>query len=574
MRTPVFFKRSELAATLWVFRREFFVVGIFSMVVNLLMLTPTLYMLQVFDRVLISQNGLTLIALSAIALFLFGVMAFAEWVRSRVLVGAGVRLDEALNTRVFNATFEAALKQSGRNPVQAFTDLTNIRQFLTGNGIFAFFDTPWTPIYLLVLFLLHPWLGVLAFVFVLLLGALTYYGHRFTQNSTAGVLETASDVNAYMHSKLRNAEVIEALGMLDHLRRRWRNRQYRHLQAAALSQDQNRRLQSLTKFVRYSQQSLMLAAGALLVIDGELTIGGMIAGNVLMTRALAPIDLMTSSWKSFITARTAFHALETLLQDNPQRATGVLRPAPTGDLRIEQLVARAEGRAEPILRGLDAEFAPGSITAIIGPSGSGKSTLARCLVGIWPQRAGRVLLDGEDLSNWSRSELGPHIGYLPQDIEMLEGTIAENIARLGAIESEKVIEAARRSGIHDMILRFPMGYDTPMGEAGNMLSGGQRQRIGLARAIYGNPALIVLDEPNANLDDAGEAALVETLRHLKSLGKTVLLITHRMNIIAAVDRILLLVDGQIRLHGPRAEVIAALSPAPRAASPDAAPQPA
>jgi ATP-binding cassette subfamily C exporter for protease/lipase len=575
MKTPAFFQRSELTATLWAFRREFMVVGLFSMVVNLLMLAPTLYMLQVFDRVMVSQSGLTLLALSLITLFLFGVMAFSEWMRSRLLVRAGVRLDEQLNSRVFNANFEAALNQAGRNPIQAFTDLTNLRQFLTGNGIFAFFDAPWTPIYIIVLFLLHPFLGFTALAFAGLLAGLTFVIHRATKASTANVLQTGADVNAYVHSKLRNAEVIEALGMQSHLRRRWLNRQKRHLQVSTTSQELNRRMQSVTKFVRYSMQSLMLGAGALLVIEGELTAGGMIAANVLMSRALAPIDLIVASWKSFMTARGAFESLETLLAAHPGRAAHAVHAAPAGHLRLENLIATVPGRAEPILKQLSAEFPAGCSVAIIGPSGSGKSTLARALVGIWPQRKGKVLLDGEAIESWERGELGPHIGYLPQDVELLEGSIAENIARFGAVDPEKVIEAARRTGIHDMVLRFPKGYDTPMGEAGNLLSGGQRQRIGLARALYGDPALIVLDEPNANLDDAGEAALVEALRHLKRLGKTVFLVTHRMNILAAVDSILLLVDGQIRLYGPRDEVIAALKPpaAPQVPA-DAAPQPA
>lgn len=574
MKPPAFFQRSELSATLWSFRREFMVVGLFSMIVNLLMLTPTLYMLQVFDRVMISHSGLTLLALSLITLFLFAVMAFAEWARSRLLVRTGVRLDEELNSRVFNANFEAALNQAGRNPIQAFSELTNLRQFLTGNGIFAFFDAPWTPIYLVVLFLLHPFLGFTALGFVVLLAGLTFVIHRLTKESTADVLQTGADVNAYVHGKLRNAEVIEALGMQDHLRRRWLNRQKRHLQAGTTSQELNRRMQSLSKFVRYSMQSLMLGAGALLVIEGELTAGGMIAANVLMARALAPIDLIVASWKSFMTARSAFESLEDLLRAHPGRAARAVHAAPAGHLRLVDLVATVPGREQPILKHLDADFPAGSIVAVVGPSGSGKSTLARTLVGIWPQRQGQVLLDGEPIESWERSELGPHVGYLPQDVEMLEGSIAENIARFGAVDPDKVIAAARRTGIHDMVLRFPKGYDTPMGEAGNLLSGGQRQRIGLARALYGDPALIVLDEPNANLDDAGEAALVEALRHLKRLGKTVFLVTHRMNILAAVDSILLLIDGQIRMYGPRDQVVAALRPPAPPQPPAAAPQPA
>jgi ATP-binding cassette subfamily C exporter for protease/lipase len=418
-------------------------------------------------------------------------------------------------------------------------------------------------------------LGWTALLFALVLAGVTYLSHRLTRESTESVLETTKDVNAYVHSKLRNAEVIEALGMLGHLRRRWKNRHNRHLQAVSTSQDINRRVQAFSKFVRISQQSLMLGAGALLVIDGELTAGGMIAANVLMARALAPIDLITNSWKSFMTARTAFESLEALFRANPLSGTRAIHVPPTGHVQIENLVATAAGRAEPILRGLSADFPAGEIIGIIGPSGSGKSTLARALVGIWPQCQGRVLLDGESVEAWDRTELGPHIGYLPQDIELLEGSIAENIARFGVVDPEKVIDAARRTGIHEMVLRFPNGYDTPMGEAGNMLSGGQRQRIGLARAVYGNPALVVLDEPNANLDDAGELALIEALHHLKALGKTVFLITHRMNIIGAVDRVVLLVDGRISEYGPRVQVLAALgSPAMPPPAPFASTQPA
>ncbi|MCX7897474.1 MAG: type I secretion system permease/ATPase [Rhodocyclaceae bacterium] len=548
-----------MSRVLLAFRREFWTVGIFSLTINVLMLTPTLYMLQIYDRVLVSQSGLTLVALSLVALFLFLVMAFAEWTRSRILVRAGVSFDEALNVRVFSASFDAALNQNGMNPRQAFLDLTNLRQFLTGNGIFAFFDAPWTPVYLGVLFLLHPYLGWLAIIFAASLAALTWLAHRATQATTAELVATAKDASLYLQSKVRNAEVIEAMGMSGNLRRHWRNRQNRHLFVAAKSQELGRRWQSLIKGMRYSQQSLMLGAGAWLVIEGDLTIGGMIAANVLMSRALAPIDLVAATWKSFITAAEAYRSLTALLSENPPRAAGESHPKPTGAMRVVGLVASAHGREKPILNGIDLEFSPGTMTAILGPSGSGKSTLARCLVGVWPQWQGRVLLDGVPIERWGRGDLGPHIGYLPQDVELLEGTIAENIARFGEIKADEVILAAKRAGIHEMILRFPMGYDTPIGEGGAFLSGGQRQRVGLARAIYGEPALIVLDEPNANLDEVGEAALQETLATLRQLGKTVVLITHRPAALGLADRIVLLSDGCVKLQGPREEVLARLS---------------
>lgn len=558
MSKPGFFQRSELTRALWVFRREFLVVGAFSMVVNVLMLSPTLYMLQVFDRVMSSRSELTLLAMSLITLFLFCVMAFAEWMRSRVLVRSGVRLDALLSTRVFNASFEANLAPSGVNPARAFGDLIQIRQFLTGSGIIAFFDTPWTPVYMGVLFILHPVLGCLALFFAAVQGALAWFGHRYTVAPSEDAAKASSETSSYLQGKLRNAEVLEPMGMVHNLRPHWAKR---HAQAQLLqgkAQALTHRVTSWSKFIRYAQQSLVLGAGALLVIDGQLSPGGMIAANVLMSRALAPIDMLVGAWRGFIGARGAFARLEALLDAHPERDPALTRVAPKGALTLRDVVAVATGRAEPILKGVSLSVEPGTVTAVLGPSGSGKSTLARCMVGIWPGVSGEVLLDGLPIGGWDRSDLGPHLGYLPQDIELFEGSIAENIARFGDVVPEKVIAAARSAGLHEMILRFPKGYDTPIGEAGHLLSGGQRQRIGLARAIYGDPVLLVLDEPNANLDDVGEAALVRAVQELKAKGRTVFLITHRPGIVAAVDRVLILRNGSLQAEGPREEVLAAL----------------
>jgi len=560
MKRPSFFNRSELSATLWLFRREFAVSVIFTIVVNILMLTPTLYMLQVFDRVMLSRSEFTLAALTLVMLFCFALMAFAEWARSRLLVRTGVKLDEYLNSRVFNATFETHLSQLGHNPAQAFSDLTNLRQFLTGQGLFAFMDAPWTPIYMFVLFMLHPLLGLLSVIFSLLLVGLAYLSHRLTHAPLEKAMEAGTQVNAYVHSKLKNTEVIESMGMLRDLRHLWQLRHQRSLSTNHAALDLSSRIQSLSKFLRYTQQSLTMAVGALLFIDGELASpGAIIAANMLLGRATAPIDLMVMTWKNTLSAHQSFLRLEGLLSEHPQRDAGLVHDIPRGHMRIENLVATAPGRAQPILKGLTADFPDGQIIAVIGPSGSGKSTLARALVGIWPYLEGKVLIDDEPIQSWNRDELGPFIGYLPQDIELFEGTIAENIARFGDIDPEKVILAAGRAGVHEMILHFPRGYDTTMGEAGNLLSGGQRQRIGLARAMYGDPSLIVLDEPNSNLDDAGEAALVKAVQDLKQQGKTVFLITHRMNIIGVADRLLMLYDGAIQLYGPRDQLIAALT---------------
>ena len=558
MTTPGFFERSELTRALWVFRREFVVVGVFSMVANVLMLSPTLYMLQVFDRVMSSRSELTLLAMSLITLFLFGVMAFAEWMRSRVLVRAGVQLDGLLGTRVFNASFEANLAPSGVSPARAFGDLIQIRQFLTGNGILAFFDTPWTPVYMAVLFILHPMLGFLALFFAAVQGALAWFGHRHTVAPTEAASKAGSEASAYLQGKLRNAEVLEPMGMVHNLRPHWAQRHAHAHQLQGQAQALTHRITAWSKFIRYTQQSLALGAGALLVIDGQLSPGGMIAANVLMTRALAPIDMLVAAWRGFIGARSAFGRLEALLAAHPERDPALTRVAPQGALTLRDLVAVAPGRDEPILKGVSVAVAPGTVTVVLGPSGSGKSTLARCMVGIWPGVSGEVLLDDLPISGWDRDELGPYLGYLPQDIELFEGSIAENIARFGEVVSEKVIAAARSTGLHEMILRLPKGYDTPIGEAGHLLSGGQRQRIGLARAVYGDPVLVVLDEPNANLDDVGEAALVQTVKGLKAKGRTVFLITHRPGVLAVADRVLVLRNGMVQTDGPRDEVLAQL----------------
>lgn len=562
-----FFARSELTAALWAFRREFAVVGLFSMVVNVLMLTPTLYMLQVYDRVLMSRSEMTLLVVSLLTLFLFAVMAVAEWSRSRLLVRIGVRLDEALSTRVFNASFEANLSQSGAPAQRAFMDLTELRQFMTGNGVFAFFDAPWAVIYIGVLFFMHPFLGWLALGFAVVQSAVAWLGHQRTVKPAEALAQAQADNNQFLQGKLRNAEVVEAMGMLGGLRQRWQARHAAYMAQHGVSHGLTHKVTACSKWVRYCQQSFALGAGALLVIDGQLTPGAMIASNVLMTRALAPIDLLVSSWRGFIGARSAFVRLEALLRAHPEQDPALTRTAPVGRLALRNVSATAAGRAEPILKQVGFEAEPGTVTVVLGPSGSGKSTLARVLVGIWPEVQGEVLLDDLPLDGWDRTELGPHLGYLPQDIELFNGSIAENIARFSEVNSDQVIAAAQGAGLHDMILRLPKGYDTPIGEAGGLLSGGQRQRVGLARALYGEPKLVVLDEPNANLDDVGEAALMQAVRELKAQGRTVVLITHRPGVVALADQLLVLRNGEVHMRGPRDEVLRQLQPATNRAHP-------
>lgn len=557
--TPDFFERSALSRQLWAFRREFLWVGLFSMIANLLLLTPTIYMLQLYGRVLKSGSELTLLSLTLLMILFYAVMAFAEWLRSRLLVRAGVRLDEAMNAQVFTASFDAFLKRSKHNASEAFTDMTNIRQFLTANGIIAFFDTPWTPVYIAVIFLLSPVLGWISILFAMIQLALTWNTHRLSRRDIESAADASNDSYRYVQGKLRNIEPVHAMGMTGNLRRRWSHMHELSLSKAEAAHDRQHRQQAFTKFVRYTMQSLTLGAGAYLVIEGQLHVGSMVAANVLMSKALQPLDLIVSTWRPFVQARAAFVRLEKLLESFPPRKASV-RPLqdPLGEIRLESVTATVEGREAPILHDLSVRFPAGRVTVVLGPSGSGKSTLARCLVGIWPDRRGQVLLDGEPVEGWDRMELGPHIGYLPQDIELFDGTIADNIARFSEVDAEKVIGAAKRTGIHEMILRFPRGYDTQIGEAGGLLSGGQRQRLGLARAMYGNPAVLVLDEPNANLDDAGERSLIQAVMDLRGEGKTVILVTHRPSILAAADLLVVLQDGRIVHSGARDEVLAAL----------------
>lgn len=552
-------RRNPLTEVLFAFKREFIIVGIFSAVVNLLMLTPTLYMLQVFDRVLHGQSLTTLIVVSLITLFLFAMMAFAEWARSILLVRTGVKLDQALSKKVFLSSFLSYLNPSESEPSKAFGYLIALRQFMTGNGVFALFDSPWLPIYIAVLFLLHPLLGWLAIGFSVIQLGIAWYGYQVGRETQLTFDEAQRTAQKFMQSKLRNIEVLSSMGMLAPLYKRWQGLQFRALLQNGTAQQRTGLVTAVSKFVRYTQQSASLAAGAWLVIHGDVSMGAMIAGNVLMTRALAPIDLLVASWPGFLSSKDAYSKLSVLMAFRVAGRDKVMTETPVGRLKIENLRARANGRERPILDGVNFEAFPGMATVVLGPSGSGKSTLARAMLGIWPDYDGKILLDDQPIAQWTRESLGVHLGYLPQDIELFDGTIAENIARIGEVDSARVIEAAEAAGLHEIILRFPKGYDTRVGQGGVFLSGGQRQRVGLARALYGNPAVVVLDEPNANLDDAGENALLQAVELLKKQGKTVVLISHRPSVLKVADRLVIMQDGQVVASGPRDGVLAKLN---------------
>ena len=547
-------KNSELREVLKSFQRHFVWAGVFSLFINLLLLTSPIYMLQIYDRVLSSRNVTTLVVLSVGAMALFMVYSALETQRSRVLVRIGGSLDRRLNARVFNAVFKGALQRPGMTG-QAVRDLDTLREFLTGSGLFAFFDAPWLPVYLLAVFLIHPLLGVVATIGGVMLFILAVLQELATRKTLTDATIAGLNANRTLDNSLRNAEAIAAMGMTGSMLERWQQRRQQTLVLQALASDRAGVILAISKFVRIALQTAMLGFGAYLVIHNEITSGTMIASSIMMGKALAPIEMAVATWKQLLNARSAYDRLSGILTAVRADDRRMELPAPKGNIELERVVAAPPMSNIPVIKGVSFRLAAGDILGVIGPSAAGKSSLARLLVGIWTAHSGVVRIDGSDVQSWNKDQLGPHIGYLPQDIELFEGTVAENIARFGAVDPEAVIEAARLAGVHDMILQLGQGYDTMIGAGGATLSGGQRQRIGLARALYNLPALIVLDEPNSNLDRDGEAALAKTLAELKEKKRTTLVITHRPNILASVDHIMVMNSGLIESFGPRDEVL-------------------
>lgn len=551
--------RTELEGALAVCKGSFLSVGFFSFFVNLLMLVPSFYMLQVYDRAVGSASLSTLLMLTLIMLLLMTTMGGLEWVRSRVMVRVSTRLDTLLGQRVFDASFQQALNSGGMNASgQPLNDLSALRQFLTGNGLFAFFDAPWIPIYLAVMFMFHPWYGWMGLSSALLLGALAFANEKLTHGPLQAANREQMVATAFVAKSLRNAEVVESMGMLASLRQHWNGRIHQVLTLQSLASDRAATIAAVSRTFRQILQSLVLGLGAYLTITHEISSGMMIAGSILLGRALAPIDQLIGVWKGFLGARSQYARLQELLVEVPAEPERMSLPAPEGAIRVEGLSVGSPGSRMPIVRGLDFQVPAGEVVGIIGASGAGKSTLARALLGIWPSQAGTVRLDGADIHQWRREELGQYIGYLPQDIELFEGSISQNIARFGPANAPAVVAAARMAGVHELVLQLPDGYDTVIGVNGGGLSGGQRQRIGLARALYGEPRLVVLDEPNSNLDDAGEKMLGEALQKLRQSRATVFVITHRPGVLAQVDKLLVLNHGELSLFGPRDLVLARL----------------
>jgi len=564
--------KSDLEEALKLCKGAFLSAAGFSLLINFLMITPSIYMLQVYDRVVATGNKSTLLMLTLIVVMLFITMAALEWVRSQILVKVSTRLEMLLNQRLFQIAFKQSLYSGGqRATTQPLDDLTGLRQFLTGNGLFAFFDAPWMPVYLALLFMFHPWFGWYSVFTAILLCIVA----AFTEKATTKIITEANNVamatRGALGRNLRNAEVIESMGMLGRIRDRWMVGAVKVLDLQATASSRAGLLSALSKIIRLSSQSLILGLGAYLVIEREISAGLMIAGSILMGRALAPIDLIIGTWKGFIGARGQYQRLNDILLQIPADKEHMLLPDPQGRIQLENAVVVPPGSRLPVIKGINLVIEQGDIVGVIGPSGAGKSTLARAILGIWPTANGAIRLDGAEVFNWDREHLGGFIGYLPQDIELFEGTISENIARFGEVDPEQVVAAAKMADVHELILRFPEGYDTAIGATGGNLSGGQRQRIGLARALYGNPVLVVLDEPNSNLDEQGEAALEKALLELKQKQSTVLIITHRNSVLSKVDKLLILNDGLLAVYGPRDQVVTHLQQQQQAVMPVAQP---
>jgi ATP-binding cassette subfamily C protein len=547
---------------------------VFSFFINLLLFVSPLYMLQIYDRVITSRSETTLIAITTVAAVLILVYAILEVLRSRLLVRAGLIFDAKIANPIFEAIHRGFLKQSGGTSIQCLRDIDTLREFLTGSSLIAFCDIPWTPIFIIGAFILHPYFGCLAIAGCFITLSLTILNELVTAKHLTAAGGASVAANQSAQATFRNFEVLQAMGMLGALRNQWSERHGAVIQLQAQASDRAGGIVASTKFFRMFLQTCILGLGAYLAINREISPGAMIAASIIIGRALAPLEMAVANWKGFVAVRGSYARVRQLMNTVGAPPVLMALPKPKGALEVQDLVASAPSReASPILKSISFQLAAGEILAVVGPSAAGKSTLARVLTGVWRPLSGTVRLDGADLEHWDPEELGQHLGYLPQDVELFAGSIAKNIARFRELGPEAVIQAATIAGSSDLIQRLPDGYNTQIGDGGQALSGGQRQRIGLARALYGNPSFIVLDEPNSNLDAAGEEALLLAIQKLKEQRVTVVIITHKMNILAVVDKILVMQEGTVHLFGPREQVLQRIT-APRIvpASPTPAPQ--
>ena len=526
----------------------------FSFFINLLTFVGPLFMLQIYDRVLNSRSTTTLMALAAIAVFLLIVFAILEKVRLTILHRLGLLFDSIVRARLFAAVTRGTMLNPQGGHGQALRDLDLIRDFLAGSGPLAFSDIPWMPIFIAGCFLLHAWFGWIAIVGAILIFAFAIANEFATRAHLKAASRTAVMAAGFASAAMRNAEVLLAMGMLDALRRRWMATHRQVLELQTTASDRSGMFMSAAKLVRAVLQIAILGVGGYLAIERQVSPAAMIAASIIIGRALAPVELSVANWARFLEARSAYERIAALFNVVPEQAERMRLPAPRGHISVEDVFAGPPNSDNIVLRGVSFSLEPGELLGVIGHSAAGKSTLARALVGVWPTMRGEIRIDGADLAHWHPEQLGPQIGYLPQDVELFPGTIAENICRFGAIEEDRIVEAAMAAGVHNMVQRLPEGYNTQIGEGGCALSGGQRQRIGLARALYGRPALLVLDEPNASLDAEGEAALMAALEQVCAARQSVILITHKTSILAYADKILILKQGQVQAFAAREEI--------------------
>jgi len=549
--------KAELSAALGRGRGLFLAISIFSIFVNLLMLTGPLFMLQVYDRVLGSRSEETLTALFLLVALLYALMGLLDYARGRVAARIGARFQEVLDARVFDALMRRAVVPSERaRPASGLRDLESVQRFMSAPVMFAVFDIPWTPIFIFAIFIFHPWLGWLAVAGASVLIAVTLMNQLITARPVREANAAAAQSDAFAESAREEAELVQGLGMRDAVLDRWKRTRDEALAAQISSSDKTGGFTSLTKSLRFFLQSAMLGLGAYLVLQEQLTPGAMIAASILMGRALAPVEQAIGGWAMFQRARQGWGALRDLLAQTPTKTTPTALPRPRAILEAHHVTVVPPGEQVATLRMLSFRLEQGQALGVIGPSGSGKSTLARVLTGIWTPASGKIRLDGATLEQYPAQDLGAAIGYLPQDVALFSATVAENIARLSPQPDPRlVVEAAKRAGAHELILSLPEGYDTRILHGGSRLSGGQRQRIGLARAMYGDPMILVLDEPNANLDAEGQNALNTAIRQMKSQEKSVIIMAHRPAGIAECDQILVLDGGLRKAYGPRDEVL-------------------
>ena len=532
---------------------------VFSLCINLLMLTVPLYLLQLFDRVLTSRSLDTLWVLTSIALVALVTYGVLEALRRLLLSRAGRLIEERAGPSVFQASLQAAPESAGMASAHVLRDLTTLRNFFAGNAIIPLLDAPWSIIFLVVIFLLHPTLGWLALGAFFLLFLVAVLNERLTRGALRQAAEASAASNQSAENSIENSEVVLALGMTRSVVGIWQELLQEALSRWEEGNKLSSQLASVSKVLRLMLQITVLGVGAVLVITGNLTAGGMIAASILVTRALAPIDQLIGSWSHTLSARKAYGSIRSELEKPVTRQSETALPAPSGLIQVEGMSYVHPGQQEPILKTIGFTLKPGESLGLIGPTGSGKTTLARLLLGVLKPRLGTIRLDGMNLSEWPENDRGQYIGYLPQDLELFAGSVAKNIARFTDADSEAIVKAAQLAGAHEMILQLPQGYDTPVGPRGVTLSGGQRQRIALARAVFGDIRFIVLDEPNANQDRAGEMALMRALKQLKEQRVTSIVIAHRPAIIEYVDKVLVLRDGKIEAFGPKDEVLGRLA---------------